>query len=131
LKRSVGSLEHEEINYSGSLDDFEIVTGVTTDRNLESTIGGLLEHEEISLSGNLDDFVEESHSPVRNFVIALEDTVETIIGGTTVRNLVGKTQPTVDWVKSSKDNEFSITSANAGRGVAELLVDPISQGSRP
>ena len=31
-------------------------------------------------------------------------------------------------MKSSKDNEFSITAANAGRGVEELLVDPISQG---
>ena len=31
-------------------------------------------------------------------------------------------------MKSRKDNEFSITAANAGRGVEELLVDPISQG---
>ena len=36
----------------------------------------------------------------------------------------------MDWMKSSKDNKFSVTGANAGRGVAELLVDPISQGLR-
>ena len=29
---------------------------------------------------------------------------------------------------SSKDNNFSVTAANKGRGVAELLVDPRSQG---
>ena len=31
-------------------------------------------------------------------------------------------------MKSSKDYEFSVTAANAGRGVEDLLVDLISQG---
>ena len=34
----------------------------------------------------------------------------------------------MDWMKSGNDNNFSVTAAKAGRGVAELLVDPISQG---
>jgi len=46
-----------------------------------------MEHGEKSLSGNLDDFAEELLSPVRNFNIALEDSVETILEKTTVRNL--------------------------------------------
>ena len=33
-------------------------------------------------------------------------------------------------MKSSMDNSLFFSAANAGRGVAELLVDPISQGSR-
>ena len=34
----------------------------------------------------------------------------------------------MDWMKSGNDNNFSVTVSKAGRGVAELLVDPISQG---
>ena len=49
---------------------------------------------------------------------------------TTVRNPVCKTQPTFDWMKSSKTDKFSVTVANAGRGVAELQVVPVSQGWR-
>ncbi len=45
-----------------------------------------MEHVEKSLSGNLDDFAEELLSPVRNFNIALEDSVENILG-MTVMNL--------------------------------------------
>ena len=107
MKRNRGSLEHEKINCSGNLDDFVTVIEETTVRNLKSTIGentsmemsgSLLEHEEVNFSGNLDDFAEQFHSPVRNFDTALEDTVETIVEGTTVRNLVCKIQPTMDWM---------------------------------
>ena len=49
----------------------------------------VLEHEEVNLSGNLDDFAEEFQSPVRNFDISLEDTVELdrVEEKTTVGNL--------------------------------------------
>ena len=33
-------------------------------------------------------------------------------------------------MNSSKDDKFFVTAANPGRGVAELLVDPVSQGWR-
>jgi len=78
------------------LHDFENVTGETTVWNLESIIrentgmemnGGLLEYEEVNLLGNLDDFAKEFHSPVRNFDIALEDSVENVIERMTIRNL--------------------------------------------
>ena len=48
----------------------------------------------------------------------------------TVRNPVCKTQPTLVWMKSIETNRFSLIAAHAGRGVAELLVDPVSQGWR-
>ena len=46
-----------------------------------------MEHDEKDFSGNLDDFAEELCSPVRNFDIALEDSVEKILEVTTVWNL--------------------------------------------
>ena len=46
-----------------------------------------MEHDEKDFSGNLDDFAEELCSPVRNFDIALEDSVEKILKVTTVWNL--------------------------------------------
>ena len=76
----------------------------------------------------MDDFAEKFHSPVPNFNMALRDTVESIMVGTTVRNLVCKIKPTMDWMKGSKDNKFSMSAANTHRGVVELLVNPISQG---
>ena len=49
---------------------------------------------------------------------------------TTVRNPMGKTQPTLGWMKSTETNKFSVSVAKVGRGVAELLVNPVSQGWR-
>ena len=45
------------------------------------------------------------------------------MGGMIVRNPIRKIQHTMDWIKGSKDYEFSVSSTDAGRGVAELLVD--------
>ena len=100
IKRNGGSLKYEEINRSGNLNDFRTVI----EGNLEGTIGentgmemsrSLLEHEKVNFSANLDDFAEEFHSPVCNSDIALGDTVETIMGGTTVRNSVCKFSVTI------------------------------------
>ena len=86
------SLKHEEINQSRNLNNSG--TGKTV-WNLESIIGenieikmngSLLEHEKVNFSASLVDFVEEFQSPFHNFNIALKDTVETNLGGTTVRN---------------------------------------------
>ncbi len=71
------------------------------------------------------DFAKEFHSPFRNFKIALGDTVKNTMGVSTVGNLICKIQRIMGWMKDSKDYEFSVS---AGRGVAELLVDPIFQG---
>ena len=72
--------------------------------------------------------MEEFQSPFHNFNIALKDTVETNMGGMTVRNLICKMQHTMVWMKGFIGCEFSVSAANAGRGVAELLMNPVSQG---
>ena len=48
----------------------------------------------------------------------------------TVRNPIGKTQLTLGWMKSTETNKFPVSVAKVGRGVAELLVNPVSQGLR-
>jgi len=130
IKRNGGSLKHEEMNHSGNLNDSGTVIEKTTVRNLESTIeentgiemsGSLLEHEKVNISASLVHFAEEFHAPFCNFDIALRDTVETTMGGTTVRNPICEIQHTMDWMKGSKDYEFSVSAANKGKGVAVLL----------
>jgi len=49
---------------------------------------------------------------------------------TTVRNPMGKTQPTLGWMKSTETYKFPVSAAKVGMGVAELLVNPVSQGWR-
>ena len=106
------------------LDPELIIREETTVRNLDPSFG--IDDE------NLSDLTEECYSPGRGGTRAQIEQTRSLLRDekTTVRNPVCKTQPTLDWMKSSKDDKFSGTMANAGRGVAELLVDPVSQGWR-
>ena len=106
------------------LDPELIIREETTVRNLDPSFG--IDDE------NLSDLTEECYSPGCGGTRAQIEQTRSLLRDeeTTVRNPVCKTQPTLDWMKSSKDDKFSGTMANAGRGVAELLVDPVSQGWR-